>query len=89
MSRVNRVIYALAISFLAFGPLTAAAAPTPSPGLDKVLVDIANSLEKRTTRQLELFVRLLEPEMLLVMAAVTLVVVMGLLLPVFKMSSAL
>ena len=38
MSRVNRVIYALAISFLAFGPLTAAAAPTPSPGLDKVLV---------------------------------------------------
>src|SRR6266487_801786 len=38
MSRVNRLIYALAISFLAFGPLTATAAPTPSPGLDKVLV---------------------------------------------------
>jgi len=38
MSRVNRLIYALAISFLALGPLTAAAAPIPSPGLDTVLV---------------------------------------------------
>jgi general secretion pathway protein F/type IV pilus assembly protein PilC len=58
-----------------------------SNSLETVLVDIANSLEKRTTRQLELFVRLLEPVMLLVMAGVTLMVVAGLLLPVFKMSS--
>jgi general secretion pathway protein F/type IV pilus assembly protein PilC len=50
-------------------------------------VDIADGLEKRTSRQLDLFVRLLEPVMLLVMAAVTLLVVAGLLLPVFKMSS--
>jgi general secretion pathway protein F/type IV pilus assembly protein PilC len=56
--------------------------------LEKVLLDIANGMEKRTGRQLELFVRLLEPIMLLVMAGVTLVVVAGLLLPVFKMSSA-
>ena len=55
--------------------------------MEKVLLDIANALEKRTSRQLELFVRLLEPVMLLVMAGVTLVVVTGLLLPVFKMSS--
>jgi type II secretory pathway component PulF len=55
--------------------------------LEKVLLDIANGLEKRTSRQLELFVRLLEPVMLLVMAVITLVVVAGLLLPVFKMSS--
>jgi general secretion pathway protein F/type IV pilus assembly protein PilC len=55
--------------------------------LEKVLLDIANGLEKRTSRQLELFVRLLEPVMLLGMALVTLVVVAGLLLPVFKMSS--
>jgi general secretion pathway protein F/type IV pilus assembly protein PilC len=58
-----------------------------SNSLEKVLLDIANSLEKRTTRQLELFVRLLEPMMLLVMAGVTLVVVAGLLLPVFKMGT--
>jgi general secretion pathway protein F/type IV pilus assembly protein PilC len=60
-----------------------------SNNLDTVLVDIAVGLEKRTTRQLDLFVRLLEPLMLLVMAGVTLIVVAGLLLPVFKMSSAL
>jgi general secretion pathway protein F/type IV pilus assembly protein PilC len=59
-----------------------------SNNLDKVLVDIAETLEKRTTRNLDLFVRLLEPLMLLVMAGVTLVVVAGLLLPVFKMGSA-
>jgi len=56
--------------------------------LEKVLLDIADGLEKRTSRQLELFVRLLEPVMLLVMAGITLLVVAGLLLPVFKMSSA-
>ena len=58
-----------------------------SNSLETVLVHIADSLEKRTTRQLELFVRLLEPLMLLLMAGVTLLVVAGLLLPVFKMSS--
>jgi general secretion pathway protein F/type IV pilus assembly protein PilC len=59
-----------------------------SNSLEKVLVDIANALEKRSARQLELFVKLLEPFMLLFMAAIVLVVVMGLLLPVFKMGSA-
>lgn len=57
--------------------------------LDTVLVEIADGLEKRTTRTLDLTVRLLEPMMLLVMAAVVLVVVLALLLPVFNMSSAL
>jgi general secretion pathway protein F/type IV pilus assembly protein PilC len=60
-----------------------------SNSLETVLIQIADGLEKRTTRQLELFVRLLEPLMLLVMAGVTLVVVAGLLLPVFKMSSTM
>jgi general secretion pathway protein F len=58
-----------------------------SNNLETVLINIADSLDKRTSRQLELFVRLLEPVMLLVMAAVTLLVVAGLLLPVFKMGS--
>ena len=60
-----------------------------SNNLEKVLLDIAEGLEKRTSRQLELFVRLLEPVMLLVMAVVTLIIVAGLLLPVFKMSSTI
>lgn len=57
--------------------------------LEKVLLDTANTLDKRTSRQLELMIRLLEPVMLLVMASVILVVVVGLLLPIFKMSSAM
>jgi general secretion pathway protein F/type IV pilus assembly protein PilC len=55
--------------------------------LERVLVETSHSLEKRTTRQLELFVKLLEPMLLLVMAGLVLVIVMGLLLPVFNMSS--
>jgi general secretion pathway protein F len=54
--------------------------------LEKVLLDTADALDKRTSRQLELMIRLLEPVMLLVMAVVILLVVLGLLLPVFKMS---
>ncbi|MFO0944689.1 MAG: type II secretion system F family protein [Planctomycetota bacterium] len=56
--------------------------------LEEVLLSSADSLESQTTRQLELAVRFLEPMLLLVMAAVTLVVVVSLLLPIFKMSSA-
>jgi general secretion pathway protein F len=59
-----------------------------SNSLEKVLVDIADSLEKRTARNMELMVKLLEPIMLLVMAVVVLLVVAGLLLPVFKMGTA-
>ncbi len=57
--------------------------------LDKVLVDLADGLEKRTTRQLDLMVRLLEPIMLVVLAGVILVVVIALLVPVIKMSQTL
>jgi general secretion pathway protein F/type IV pilus assembly protein PilC len=56
--------------------------------LEKVLLDTADALDRRTSRQLELMIRLLEPIMLLVMAVVILIVVLGLLLPVFKMSKA-
>jgi general secretion pathway protein F/type IV pilus assembly protein PilC len=57
--------------------------------LDKVLVDMADNLERRTTRQLDLLVKLLEPLMLVVLAGVILCVVIALLVPVIKMSSAL
>ena len=60
-----------------------------SNNLENVLIESADSLEVQTTRQLELAVRFLEPVMLLVMAAVTLVVVLALMLPIFKMSSAM
>jgi general secretion pathway protein F/type IV pilus assembly protein PilC len=60
-----------------------------SNNLETVLLDIAQGLEKRTSRQLELFIRLLEPILLIVMAGFTLFIVAGLLLPVFKMSSTI
>jgi general secretion pathway protein F/type IV pilus assembly protein PilC len=59
-----------------------------SNNLEKVLPHIADSLERDTWRRLELFVRLLEPAMLLVMAGIVLVVVIALLVPVLKMSMA-
>jgi general secretion pathway protein F/type IV pilus assembly protein PilC len=55
--------------------------------LDTVLVEIADGLERRTQRRLELLVRLIEPIMLLMLASVVLVVVLALLMPVIKMSA--
>ena len=57
--------------------------------LDSVLTDIADGLERRTFRQLDLMVRLLEPVMLLFLAGIVLLVVIALLLPVLKMSTAI
>ncbi|MCC9603020.1 type II secretion system F family protein [Stieleria sp. JC731] len=60
-----------------------------SNSLEQVLPEIADSLEKRTFRRLDLFVRLLEPMMLLVMAFFVLAVVLALLVPVLKSSTQL
>jgi general secretion pathway protein F/type IV pilus assembly protein PilC len=57
--------------------------------LDRVLVEVADGLEKRTSRQVDLMVRLLEPLMLVILATVILCVVVALLVPVIKMSTAL
>lgn len=60
-----------------------------SNSLESVLPSIADGLEKRTFRRLDLFVRLLEPVMLLVMALLVLCVVLALLIPVIKSSTAI
>jgi len=57
--------------------------------LDTVLVNLSDDLEKRTSRQLDLMVRLLEPIMLILLAGVVLVVVVALLVPVIKISQTL
>lgn len=54
--------------------------------LEQVLIDISDNIERRTSRQLDLFVRLLEPIMLLIMAALVVFVIAGLLVPVLQMS---
>ena len=60
-----------------------------SNSLETVLPEISDSLENRTFRRLDLFVRLLEPMMLLVMAFLVLAVVLALLVPVLKSSTQL
>lgn len=49
--------------------------------LETVLTNIADTLEKETWRRLDLFVRFLEPVMLLLLACAVLVIVVALLLP--------
>ncbi|QDU89985.1 Putative type II secretion system protein F [Pirellulimonas nuda] len=57
--------------------------------LEIVLNQISDNLEKSTWRKIELFVRLLEPLLLLVLASAVLVVVIALLLPIIKASTTL
>jgi len=56
--------------------------------LENVLIDISENLEKRTGRQVEMAVRLLEPVLLLMLASVVLFVVVALLLPILNSSGA-
>lgn len=56
--------------------------------LDTVLVNIAENMEKQTTRRLELMVKLIEPLLLLIMAGVVLVIVIALLMPIVNAGSA-
>jgi general secretion pathway protein F/type IV pilus assembly protein PilC len=58
-----------------------------SNNLEHVLPHIADTLERDTWRRLDLFVRLLEPLMLVLLAGVVLIVVIALLVPVLKMST--
>jgi general secretion pathway protein F len=55
--------------------------------LENVLIGVADNLEKRTSRRIDMVVRLLEPMLLLVMAAVVTFVIAALLLPVLNLSS--
>jgi general secretion pathway protein F/type IV pilus assembly protein PilC len=54
--------------------------------LEQVLIDIADNMERHTNRKLDLFVRLLEPILLMAMAGVILFVVVALLLPILQSS---
>ncbi|MEA1951546.1 MAG: type II secretion system F family protein [Planctomycetota bacterium] len=60
-----------------------------SNNLDAVLINIADGIDKKVSRQLDIMVRMVEPVMLLVMGLVIGFVMVALLLPVFDMSSAL
>jgi general secretion pathway protein F/type IV pilus assembly protein PilC len=55
--------------------------------LEQVLIDVADTLERQTNRTLDLFVRMLEPVMLTVLAGMVLFVVIALLLPILQSST--
>lgn len=57
--------------------------------LDKVLVQIADTVERRTNRQVDQAVRLVEPAILCLVAAGIGCLALGLLLPIFTMASQL
>jgi general secretion pathway protein F len=57
--------------------------------LDKVLLQIADTVERRTNRQVDQVVRLVEPAILCVVAAGIGFLALGLLLPIFTLASTL
>ena len=57
--------------------------------LDKVLLQIADTVERRTNRQVDSAVRLVEPAILCVVAAGIGFLALGLLLPIFTLASTL
>jgi general secretion pathway protein F/type IV pilus assembly protein PilC len=59
-----------------------------SNNLDEVLIHIADGIDRKNARQLDMMLRLVEPVMLLVMGGVIMFVIAALLLPVFDMSAA-
>jgi general secretion pathway protein F/type IV pilus assembly protein PilC len=59
-----------------------------SNNLENVLIQIADTNEARTARQIDLGVRLLEPLLLMVMAVMVLCIALALLLPILTMSSS-
>lgn len=56
--------------------------------LDKVMVQISDSLERTTFRRMDILVRLLEPMMLLLMAGVVFFIVLALMVPLLSSSDA-
>ncbi len=59
-----------------------------SNNLENVLVTIADSYEVRTSRKIDLAVRMLEPLLLVAMAGVVAVIAIALLLPILTMSAS-
>ena len=56
--------------------------------LEKVLLNLADSLEKQLARKIDVMVRLLEPMMLLMLAGAVFYIILALLLPVFQLTNA-
>ncbi len=60
-----------------------------SNNLESVLVQIADTYERRTARSVDLGVRIIEPILLIIMAVVVLAIMIALLLPILTMSQGM
>jgi general secretion pathway protein F/type IV pilus assembly protein PilC len=60
-----------------------------SNSLDRVLLKIADGIDKKIERRLDILVRMIEPVMLLLIAGAVLFILLGLLLPVYDMSNSI
>ena len=56
--------------------------------LDEVLIKIADRIDNRIERRLEVLVRMIEPMMLILIGAMVMFVIVGVLLPVFDLNSS-
>ena len=59
-----------------------------SNSLDEVLVKIADRIDSRIERRLEVIVRMIEPMMLILIGSMVMFVIVGVLLPVFDLNSS-
>jgi len=59
-----------------------------SNALETVLINAADTIERRVARKLDMLMRLIEPMMLLAMGAAVMYIMIGLLLPIFNMDIA-
>ena len=57
--------------------------------LDEVLIKISDRMDQKTERKLDMLVRLIEPLMLLTIGAMVAFIIIGVLLPVFDINSAI
>ena len=57
--------------------------------LETVLINTADSIERRSARQLDMLVRILEPLMLLIMGGLVFYIIAALLLPIFSLADDL
>jgi len=57
--------------------------------LERVLVEVANTVERRTNRQVDVVVALMQPLILVLLAIVILFVAIGLLYPIVTMGENL
>ncbi len=60
-----------------------------SNNLEEVLINIADGIDRKNARQLDIMVRLVEPILLLIMGGIIMFVLVALLLPVFEMSASM